>query len=128
MHLELRRKSDTVALTSAVLCVDCESVSTSHSDECAVCGSRSLLSLAKMLGGSLLAHRAKRREPQENGLMQFDVQVSIELKRVEPRELNTAVEGIAFLIGPTLGRGRASFHINVEPVTDTGMSYEEKAA
>jgi hypothetical protein len=127
MLLELRRRSDIVALPRAVLCVDCESISTSHTDECPVCSSRSLLSLAKMLGGSLLAHRAKCREPQENSQMQFDVQVSIELQRVEPRELNTAVEGIAFLIGPTLGRGRASFHINVEPVADTGMS-EAKAA
>jgi hypothetical protein len=29
--------------------------------------------------------------------------------------LNAAVEVITSLIGPSLGRGQASFHINVEP-------------
>src|SRR5271169_560584 len=44
---------NTIHLLSAVLCADCEVISDSASDVCAVCGSRSLLSLGRVLGGSI---------------------------------------------------------------------------
>jgi len=42
-----------VLLNRAMLCLDCEVISQSRNDECPACGSRSLLSLARVLGGSL---------------------------------------------------------------------------
>jgi len=49
---------NTIHLLSAVLCADCEVISDSVSDVCAVCGSRSLLSLGRVLGGSIGEERA----------------------------------------------------------------------
>jgi hypothetical protein len=49
---------NTIQLLNAVLCADCEVISDSASDVCAVCGSRSLLSLGRVLGGSIGEERA----------------------------------------------------------------------
>jgi hypothetical protein len=43
---------EALPLLDAVLCADCEIISNSRGDHCEVCGSRSLLSLARILGGS----------------------------------------------------------------------------
>lgn len=40
-------------LLQAVFCANCEVISDSPGDTCAVCGSPSLLSLSRVLGGSL---------------------------------------------------------------------------
>jgi hypothetical protein len=47
-----------VWLRDAVLCADCEVISDSPHDTCRVCGSRSLLSLSCVLGGTLPVQRA----------------------------------------------------------------------
>lgn len=49
---------NTIQLLNAVLCADCEVISDSPSDVCEVCGSRSLLSLGRVLGGSVGDERA----------------------------------------------------------------------
>ena len=47
-----------VPLLEAVLCADCEIISNSGGDACEVCGSRSLLSLGRILGGGIGDNRA----------------------------------------------------------------------
>ena len=47
-----------ICLQNAVLCADCEVISDSPHDTCRVCGSRSLLSLSCVLGGTLPMQRA----------------------------------------------------------------------
>lgn len=42
-----------VALPTAVFCVECETISANNSPRCLACGSQSLLSLSRVLGGSL---------------------------------------------------------------------------
>jgi len=42
-----------IHLGDAVLCADCEVISESMNDECSACGSRSLMNIERMLGGSL---------------------------------------------------------------------------
>ncbi len=49
---------NTIQLMNAVLCADCEVISDSASDVCEVCGSHSLLSLGRVLGGSIGEDRA----------------------------------------------------------------------
>ena len=49
---------NTIDLLNAVLCADCEVISDSAGEVCAVCGSRSLLSLGRVLGGSIGEERA----------------------------------------------------------------------
>ena len=48
-----------VYLQNAVLCADCEVISDSPHDSCRVCGSRSLLNLSSVLGGTLPVQRAQ---------------------------------------------------------------------
>ena len=45
-------------LLEAVLCADCEIISNSAGDRCEICGSPSLLSLGRVLGGSVEGPRA----------------------------------------------------------------------
>ena len=47
-----------VSLQEAVLCADCEMISNSGGENCEVCGSRSLLSLGRILGGCIGPNRA----------------------------------------------------------------------
>ena len=42
-----------VRLQDAILCADCESITDTHDNQCSVCGGHALLTLAKVLGGSL---------------------------------------------------------------------------
>jgi len=50
------REAGVLPLWKAVFCLDCEVISDSRGDECPACKGRLLVSLARMLGGSLLAH------------------------------------------------------------------------
>ena len=47
-------------LEQAVLCVDCETVSGSRNGHCIACGGSALLSLARLLGGSIPPAEAAR--------------------------------------------------------------------
>ena len=59
------RRVNAVALQSAVLCAECDVVSDSPHDTCLVCGSRSLLNIARIFGENLPQERASLiiREP-----------------------------------------------------------------
>lgn len=129
MHLETKKKtdSDAVPLLNAVLCVDCECVTDGRFDKCLVCGSRSLLSIAKIVGGTLLTHEPNGPRKDQD-IVQFDLEITIALRQIEPKDLSAAVESITSLIGPSLGRGRACCHINVEPVMGSCTAQEPKAA
>jgi hypothetical protein len=129
MHQEVRKQADlgAVPLQSAVLCVDCECVTDGRSDECLVCGSRSLLSVARIVGGTLLSEKANPPEPETNNVL-YDLEITVDLKLIGSKELSDTVEGIAALIGPRLGRGRACCHIKVDPVVDICTDDERKAA
>jgi len=109
-HLE----RGSLPLLNAVLCLDCEVISSSQSHECAACKSRSLVSLARMLEGSLLAHRVQQE--RESGL--FDLTITIDLQQMHAKDLSTTVERLTSVIGPKLARDRASFHIKVKPAVD----------
>jgi len=50
---------NSLALEHAVLCADCEIISDSPGEVCQACGSRSLLSLGRVLGGGLGSERAR---------------------------------------------------------------------
>lgn len=59
IRVERRSTLNAISLTSAVLCAECDVVSDSPHDYCLVCGSRSLLNIAHLLGGSMPRERAK---------------------------------------------------------------------
>src|SRR5438552_9079750 len=111
MSAALRNHPDEniLPLWNAVFCLDCEVISNSRADECPSCKSRSVVSLARMLGGSLLAHRAQRR----GGV--FDITISVELQQVNAKDLSNTVERLTSVIGPKLAGDTATFHISVKP-------------
>ncbi len=51
-------------VSCAVLCVDCERITVSYNGTCPVCGGKSLLNVAQILGGTLSPVRIK---PVESG-------------------------------------------------------------
>lgn len=106
---------ETVRLQDAVLCVDCELITTSHSDQCPVCGGHSLLCLAGVVGGTLVDY--KDHEFHQRHPFQFDLNLTLEMPNLEAAELSAVIENISHVIAPQLGRRRASLHINVEPVS-----------
>ena len=118
MFAETRNHLDAgvVPLWNAVFCLDCEVISSSQGQECPACKSRSLVSLARMLGGSLLAHRAQHLQGREGGL--FDITITIELQQMHAKSLSTTVERLTSVIGPKLALDRASFHIHVKPAVN----------
>ena len=103
-------------LWNAVFCLDCEMITGCRGDECVACKSRSIVSLAQMLGGNLLAHRAERVQQGNSG--SFDITMTVELRQMHARDLTITVERLSGVIGPQLGRDQASFHINVKPASD----------
>ena len=75
---------NTVPLVNAVLCADCEVISDSSGEVCSVCGSRSLLSLGRVLGGSVGDERAVLLAEEEPVRRMFTVFVNREVP-VAPR-------------------------------------------
>ncbi len=116
MHQGVKKQTESgaVPLQSAVLCVDCECVTEGRSDECRVCGSHSLLSIARIVGGTLSREAENQKKPT---IVLYDLQITVDLKLIEPKDLSATLEGITSLIGPRLGRGGACCHIKVEPVS-----------
>src|SRR6202041_335436 len=54
---EKDRPLNSISLQNAVLCADCDVVSDSPHDHCLVCGSRSLLNISRLLGGTMPGRR-----------------------------------------------------------------------
>jgi len=103
-------------LSNAVFCLDCEIVTYSRGDECPSCRGKSLVSLARMLGGSLVAHQAQQAQEGESDL--FDVTITVELRQMHATDLSTTVEKLTSVIGTKLARDRATFHLSVQPTID----------
>jgi hypothetical protein len=127
MHLGTKKEAnpDAVPLQGAVLCVNCECVSSGRFDECPVCGSRQMLNISQMLGGEPLSEEPT--PPTGDGVL-FDLAISIELKQMNSKDVNAAVDRITRLIAPRLGQGSACLHINVEPVSAVHTTDNFKAA
>jgi len=58
-----QRDLNFVPLQAAVLCADCEVITDSHQGQCRICGGHALLSLNRVLGGSLGTERAVLLDP-----------------------------------------------------------------
>jgi hypothetical protein len=121
MRAQTKNSSDKgLPLWNAVFCLDCEVISNAQEDECAVCKSRSLVNLARILGGSLFAHRERESQRCEGEF--FDVTMTVELKQMHAKELTATLERLSSVIGPKLARDQATFHIEVKPSGDRRKS------
>ena len=111
-----RSEKEGLPLWNAVFCLECEVISNSRGDECPVCNGRSLVNLARILGGSLFARREQESEKCGNAL--FNVTITVELQQMCAKDLTTAVERVTTVIGPKLARDQSRFHIHVTPLED----------
>jgi hypothetical protein len=114
-------------MQDAVLCVDCEVVSTSSNDKCPVCSSRSLFSLFRMLGGTLSDRKTEFRE-QRGEAVKYDLEITLKLKEMTARDLNDAITSINRLTLPIHGCLLESFHINVDSYVENGEQSRVKVA
>jgi len=111
-----RLDKDGLPLWNAFFCLDCELISNGSGDECPVCSGRSLVSLARILGSSLFAHREYKSEECENRL--FDITITVELQETYAKDLTTTLERLTSVIGPKLARDQATFHVHINPSKD----------
>jgi hypothetical protein len=109
-----RPEASLLPVWNSVFCCDCELISNSSGEECPACKGRSLVSLARVLGGSLAAHRAQKSRESEL----FDVTITVELPEMYAKDLSTLVERLTNVIAPQLERDRGTFHVDVRPTTD----------
>jgi len=102
-----------IPMQNAVLCIDCEVVSTSSGDKCPICSSHSLLSLFRILGGTLADRKTDFREERSDAV-KYDLEITLKLKEMSAKDLNDAIATINRLTTPTSGGLLESFHINVD--------------
>lgn len=105
-----------VPLLNAVFCADCESISNSPHDTCAVCGSPSLINLFRMVGGTL---RSQKPQSDENHpkTAKYNLELTVKVHEIPANELNRAIESLSRLA--EVCGDLKSLHINVESVFDT---------
>ena len=104
-----------VPLLNAVFCAGCETISNSPHDACVVCGSRSLLNLFRMLGGTLRSQKPQSAE-DHGKTAKYNVELTVKVHEVPANELNRAIESISRLA--EVCGDLESLHINVESVFD----------
>ena len=114
--IKSRLSAGGLPIWNAVFCLDCEGINNSQAGECPVCNGRSLVRLARMLGGSLFAHREQLAQEGEHAF--FDVTITVELRQMDAKALTTTLERLTSVIGPKLAREQAMFHVDVKPLPD----------
>lgn len=101
-----------VSMRNAVFCVDCEMVSDSPYEVCMGCGSRSLVSLCRLLGGSLLGQGTK--SATNTKCIKYNLEVTVKVFEVAANDLNRVIGSIT-QIAHTGGNVQC-LHLNVESV------------
>ena len=105
--------TEVVPLWNAVFCMDCETISNTRFDECPSCRGHSLVSLARMLGGSLIG-----QDEHSSGVSQsscFNITITVHLLELAAEDLNGTLDRLSSLISQKLEPIRATVHIYVEP-------------
>ncbi len=100
-----------VSLLNAVFCSGCENISNSPHDVCAVCGSHSLTSLSRLLGGKLRSERVQAKTAK------YNVELTAKIHEIVSAELDYLLHSITRLAEGSGDLER--LHINVETVFDT---------
>jgi len=88
-----------VPLHNAVFCVDCETVRNSQHDACSGCGSHSLISLFRMLGGTLRSQKPQSAADHSK-TAKYNLELAAKVHEIPENELNRAIES-----DKPLGRG-----------------------
>ncbi len=118
---EVSEEMKVVPLQQAVLCVNCETVNNSPHDSCKVCGSRSLVSLHRMLGGTLGGN-----DDHSGELIKYNLELTVKVHEISAADLNRAIEALSRLA--EVGKELQALHVNVESVFGTGRGALKVAA
>lgn len=110
---DTERGLSAVPLLNAVFCADCETISNSPHDACAVCGSRSLINLFRILEGNLKPPSTEDHTKPAK----YNLELTVKVHEIPAHELNRVIESISRLA--EVSGDLESLHINVEPVFDT---------
>jgi hypothetical protein len=113
-----------VSLRNAVFCVDCEMVSDSPYEVCTGCGSRSVVSLCRLLGGSLLGPGAKTKSNTK--CIKYNLVVTVKVYEVAANDLNRVIGSITQIA--QAGGNVQCLHLNVESVLASDRQSASKAA
>jgi hypothetical protein len=105
-----------VPMLNAVFCADCETISNSPHDACTVCGSRSLISLFRMLGGTLRSQKPQATAGHAK-TAKYNLELTAKVHGIPATELNHVMESITRLA--EVPGDLESLHLDVEPVFDT---------
>jgi hypothetical protein len=105
-----------VPLLNAVFCADCETISNSPHDACTVCGSRSLINLFRMLGGTVWSQEPQSAEDHAK-MAKYNLELTVKVHEIPANEVNRVIESISRLA--EVCGDLESLHINVESVFDT---------
>ncbi len=105
-----------VPLPNAVFCVDCETISNSPHDTCTICGSHSLISLFRTLGGTLRSQKGQAAGDQAQPA-KYNLELTAKVHEISATELNDVIASLTRLA--EVGGKVASLHINVESVSNT---------
>jgi hypothetical protein len=105
-----------VPLLNAVFCADCETISNSRHDACTVCGSRSLINLFRMLGGTVRSQKPQSAEDHAK-TAKYNLELTVKVHEIPANEVNRVIESISRLA--EVCGDLESLHINVESVFDT---------
>jgi nicotinate-nucleotide pyrophosphorylase len=102
-----------VPLLNAVFCVDCETITNSPHDACTVCGSRSLVNLFRIVGGTL---RSQKSQSDGDGARtaKYNLELTAKVREIPAIELSLIIESMTRLA--QAGRAVESLRINVETV------------
>ena len=113
MSAEARAKTglSAVPLLYAVLCADCETVSNSPHDACSICGSRSLISLFRTLGGTVRGQSSQATTDHRK----YGLELTAKVHEIPAADLNLLIELLTRLA--EVGGAVECLHLNVEPGT-----------
>ena len=98
-----------VPLLNAVFCINCETISTSRHDACKICGSRSLINLCRVLGGTLW-NRNQLSSPEHG---KYRLELTARVSEIEATDLNLLSE-LLMRLAEASGRVE-TLHLDVEP-------------
>ncbi len=116
------RVQSEIPLQSALFCLDCEMISNTTTDECPACKNHSLLSLSRILGGSLHQPRFEQGMAEWPKSGSFDIALTVELKGLPANHMNNVIEKLTHALGPKLGGNEAFLRVNVTPVVDGSLN------
>ena len=104
-----------VPLLNAVFCADCETITNSPHEGCAICGSRSLINLFRMVGGTLQSQTPHSAEAHGQ-TAKYNLELTLKVRELPGSELTRIIESMNRLA--EVCGGVESVHIKVESVSD----------